>query len=221
MIRTLYNRICHNSSSIRNILIKFWYWQGLAPGMAKCNLSSIEALRRWSRWCSYSVRLCGLHYEAFHVWRCPALCLCVSSVLLTFWSPCLGKRELVFVLIVLLFVSYAHVNFCHVFSSFCCQGLTAISACALPRLFCLPFCRGRNADKLKLALSLETCGIFWWTITYTLILTRSSPRDGQMQFVLVEVFRGPNSDKSKTGPITWTVWNILIKFCIFIDINKL
>ena len=70
-----------------------------------------------------------LHYEALHVRSCPALCLCVSSVLLAFWSPCLGKRELVFVLIVHLFVSYAHVNLCHFFSSSWCQGLAATSAC--------------------------------------------------------------------------------------------
>ena len=47
---------------------------------------------------------------------------------LAFWSPCLGKRELVFVLIVHLFVSYADVNLCHFFSSSGCQGLAATSA---------------------------------------------------------------------------------------------
>ena len=71
---------------------------------------------------------CSLHYEALHVWSCPALCLCVSSVHLAFWSPCFGKRELVFVLIVHLFVSYAHVNLHHFFSSSWCQGLAATSA---------------------------------------------------------------------------------------------
>ena len=48
---------------------------------------------------------------------------------LAFWSPYLGKRELVFVFIVHLFVSYAHVNLCHFFSSSWCQGLAATSAC--------------------------------------------------------------------------------------------
>ena len=47
--------------------------------------------------------------------------------------------ELVFVLIVHLFVSYAHVNLCHFFASSWCQGLAATSACALPGLFYLPF----------------------------------------------------------------------------------
>ena len=51
------------------------------------------------------------------------------SVLLAIWSPCLGKRELVFVLIVHLFVSYAHVNLCHFFSSTWCRRLAAASAC--------------------------------------------------------------------------------------------
>ena len=54
--------------------------------------------------------------------------MCVSF-LLAFWSPCFGKRELVFVLIVHLFVSYAHVNLCHFFSSSWCHGLAAASAC--------------------------------------------------------------------------------------------
>ena len=44
-------------------------------------------------------------------------------------EPCLGKRELVFVLIVHLCVSYSYVNLCHFFSSSWCQGLAATSAC--------------------------------------------------------------------------------------------
>ena len=63
----------------------------------------------------------------------------VFSVFLAFRTPCLGKRELVFVLIVHLFVSYAHVNLCHFFSSSWCRGLAAASAMALPGLFYLPF----------------------------------------------------------------------------------
>ena len=39
-----------------------------------------------------------------------------------------GKRELVFVPIVHLFVGYAHVNLCHFFSSSWCRGLAAASA---------------------------------------------------------------------------------------------
>ena len=53
---------------------------------------------------------------------------------LAFCSPCLWK--LVFVLIVHLFVSYAHVNLCHFFSSSWCQGLAAMSAFGSS---CLPF----------------------------------------------------------------------------------
>ena len=33
--------------------------------------------------------------------------------------------------------------------------------------------------------------------------------------------RGPNSDKSETGPTSWTFWNISIKYCLHIDIDKL
>ena len=55
------------------------------------------------------------------------------------FSPCLGKRELVFVLIVHLFVSYAHVNLCHCFSSSWYQGLAATSACGSSWTFLLTF----------------------------------------------------------------------------------
>ena len=41
--------------------------------------------------------------------------------------------------IVHLFVSYAHVNLCHFFSSSWCRGLAALLLVALPGLFCLPF----------------------------------------------------------------------------------
>ena len=67
--------------------------------------------------------------------------VCVSSVLLAFWSPCVGKRELVFVLVVHLVVSYAHVNLCHCFSSSWCQGLAATSACGSSLTFRFPFLR--------------------------------------------------------------------------------
>ena len=61
----------------------------------------------------------------------------VFSVLLAFWSPCLGKRELVFVLIVHLFVSYAHGNLCHFFSSSWCR--LRLLLVALPGLFNVSF----------------------------------------------------------------------------------
>ena len=90
--------------------------------------------------------VCYLHDEALHVWSCPALCLCVSSVLLAFWSPCLGKRELVFVLIVHLFVSYAHVNVCHFFSSSWCRGLAATSAYGSSWTFLFTFIPNESED---------------------------------------------------------------------------
>ena len=65
------------------------------------------------------------------------------SVLLAFWSPCLGKRQLVFVLIVHLFVSYAHVNLCHFFSSSWCLGLAAASACGSSWTFLFTFFQWR------------------------------------------------------------------------------
>ena len=78
-------------------------------------------------------------YEALHVWSCPTLCLSVSSVLLAFWSPLLEKREQVFVSIVHLFVSYAHVNLCNFFSSSWCRGWLQLLLGALSGLFCYLF----------------------------------------------------------------------------------
>ena len=71
--------------------------------------------------------------------RLDAMSLAWPTVVLAFWSPCLWKRELVFVLIVHLFVSYAHVNLCHFFSSSWCQGLTAASACGSSWTFLFTF----------------------------------------------------------------------------------
>ena len=73
-------------------------------------------LRRRS-WC-YSYCLCGfvdVYYWPFHVESCLALCSRVvfSQSCLTLRSPRLGKRELVYVLLLLLFVYFARVKFCH------------------------------------------------------------------------------------------------------------
>ena len=84
-----------------------------------------------------------------NVWSCLALCLCVASVLLAFWLPCLGKRKLVFVSIVHLFVSYAHVNLCHFFTSSWCQGLAATSACGSSLTFLFAFFCSKLHDQRK------------------------------------------------------------------------
>ena len=70
----------------------------------------LSVLRRRSRCCYYSVWLCGLYYGELHVYSCLALCPRISSVLLALWSPRLGKREVVYVLLVHLFVYFARVN---------------------------------------------------------------------------------------------------------------
>ena len=43
-----------------------------------------------------------------------------------------------------LFVSYAHVNLCHVFSSSWCQGLAATSACSSSCTFLFTFLNLKN-----------------------------------------------------------------------------
>ena len=67
------------------------------------------------------------------------LFVCVFSVLLAFWSPCLGKRELVFVLIVHLFVGCATL-ICVTFSlPPGVRGWLRLLPVALPGLFYLHF----------------------------------------------------------------------------------
>ena len=64
-------------------------------------------------------------------------------------------------LIVHLFVSYAHVNLCHFFSSSWCQGLAATSVCGSSWTFLFTlFRKVFNANAKKLALHLENKAYF-------------------------------------------------------------
>ena len=76
------------------------------------------------------------------------------SVLLALRSPRLGKRELVCVLLVHLFVYFAHVN--HLgfsfFSSSWCQGLAAACDCDTPWIFLLTFFHVLRQDKIQFEL---------------------------------------------------------------------
>ena len=101
-----------------------------------------------------------------YVWSCPTPCLCVSPVLLAFRSSCVGKRELVFVLIVHLFVSYAHVNLCQFFSSPWCQAMPATSAYGFSWTFLLTYFQHYNkiitcflSRKMKIEM-LPKCCVF-------------------------------------------------------------
>ena len=74
----------------------------------------LTILRRWSRCFSDSLGVSGLYYGALHVLKSSrALCPCVSSFLSALWSPRLGKRDLVCVLLVHLVVCFVRVSFCH------------------------------------------------------------------------------------------------------------
>ena len=63
-------------------------------------------------------------------------------------------------------------------------------------------------------------GLLWWNFAYTLVLIRCSPRDCHMSFRIgrgiaeVQILKN-----SETGPISWNFLNILIKFCIHINID--
>ena len=67
----------------------------------------------------------------------------------------LGERELVFVLIVHLFVRYAHVLY-HFFSSSWCQGLASTSACGFPRTFLFTYFIDRVKRYLQSLLMCKT-----------------------------------------------------------------
>ena len=111
----------------------------------------LTVLRRESRCCSYSVLFCGLYYGALHVLKSSrALCPRVSSFLLALWSPRLGKRELVCVLLVHLFVCFVRVSFCHFFSSSWCRGWLRFVIVTLPGLSRLIVMKGLiPIDRIK------------------------------------------------------------------------
>ena len=78
------------------------------------------------------------------------------SLSMCFFSPfsnlitCLGKKELVFLFIVYLFVSNAHVNLCHFFSSSWCQVLAATSACGSFWTFLFTFPYAKNDGMFRI-----------------------------------------------------------------------
>ena len=79
-------------------------------------------------------------------------------------------------------------------------------------------CRAPNSEKVKMALSLELWRILWWNFALTLmqlILTKCSQWDCQMTFEIGRGFAEVQilKKKNETGPISWTFWYILIKFC--------
>ena len=87
--------------------------------------SKMVHLRKVSGKCKYSyfVWLC-----AFHVESCLAL-----------WSPRLGKRELVYVLLVHMFVYFAGVNVCHFSLPLGVGGRLRIVTVAVLIIICLQF----------------------------------------------------------------------------------
>ena len=56
-------------------------------------------------------------------------------------------------LIVYLFVSYAHVNLCHFFSSSWCRGLAAASACGSSWTFLFTYFNDGSGIKLSVKLA--------------------------------------------------------------------
>ena len=67
----------------------------------------------------------------------------VSKSLKHILSPRFGKRELVCVLLVHLFVCFVRVSFCH-FSLPLPRGLAAVCNCGTPRTFLLTFLKDSN-----------------------------------------------------------------------------
>ena len=83
-------------------------------------------------------------------------------------------------------------------------------------------CRTPNSEKVKMALSLELWRILCWNFAYTLILKRCSQWDCQMIFGIGRGFAEVQIlKKSETGPMPWTFWYILTKFCIPITIDMI
>ena len=76
-----------------------------------------------------------------------ALCPCVSSFLSALCSPRLGKRELVCVLLVYLFVCFVCVRLCHFSIPLGVGGWLRVVIVALLGLFCSRFCNIRFTEK--------------------------------------------------------------------------
>ena len=53
------------------------------------------------------------------------------------------------------------------------------------------------------------------------MLKRSSPRNCKMTYIIGRGFAECQILKSENSPILWTEWNILINFCVNIDIDKI
>ena len=77
-----------------------------------------------------------LYYWTLHILKSSnALCPRVSSFLLTLWSPRLGKRELVCVLLVHLFVCFVRASLCHFSLHFGVRGWVRFVIVALHGIF--------------------------------------------------------------------------------------
>ena len=72
----------------------------------------------------------------------------------------------------------------------------------------------------KMPTTLKPSKIFRRNFAYTLILTRSISRDWKWHLSSVEALPRSKFWKSENGPISWTEWNILMKFCIHIDMER-
>ena len=73
-------------------------------------------------------------------------------------------------LIVHLFVNYAHVNLCHFFSSSCCRGLAAASACVSSWTFLFTFFPPKSILNLVDSSVLEIMTIPFVIVSLLMIL---------------------------------------------------
>ena len=83
------------------------------------------------------IPICCVAFWPFHIESCLALCshVVVIQPCLALWSPRLRKRELVYVLLVLLFVYFAYVKFCLFSLALDARGWLRLVLVALPGLF--------------------------------------------------------------------------------------
>ena len=115
---------------------------------------------------------------------------CHFSILITL----LGEREMVFVLIVHLFVSYAHVNLCHSFSSSWCRGLAAASVCGSSWTFLFTFIHFHNSNSrqmLHLRSIYPVMSQAWWKKIQTIGLSTEYQKDRPEVAVWLKSFFDP------------------------------
>ena len=176
------------------LLRKHWYWQDLAQEIVKWHVLLVEALPSSKFWKSENGPISWTEWNI-------VMKFCIHIDIDKMYPMRLSN------------------DICDWLS----RGLNSEKKEAIAKwqLSSVEVCRASNSENVKMALSLELSGIFWWNFAYTLVYWQDVAREivkwhlGWSRFC-----RGSNSEK-KVKINYQTVWNILIKFCRQFDVENI